>query len=412
MLLIIEPVTALSLHISPDEVYWGNLSGAMEAIDAGTTTILDHAHLNWTPQHSKHAVAGTISSGVRSIFAYTPTMLLESTMPSPVFVQNPMPDWVMDTMKTLSRTAPLNDAASRVKLGFGFDFWYLPKQMTIDIINAARSYGAEIVTSHAVKFGDRNADSVIKKVHDYDLLDERFVFSHGGGSTMEDVKMLTAANAFVSTTPNTEQAMAVGPSICFRDDLPGSDAICSLGIDCHSATSGSIVNEMRTALQSARGIDSTLKIKQGITLPEKVHHTTNEAYNLGTIQGARALNMENDIGSISVGKKADLVIFDALSPAMVAAAQVDPVTAIVLHSNVGDIESVLVDGEFRKKNYKLLDAKAVSYQDSGAIQETGDTISWSEVAKKVVESQTRLLPLMPGLGLDGLDKSFRQMLSH
>lgn len=51
-------------------------------------------------------------------------------------------------------------------------------------------------------------------------------------------------------------------------------------------------------------------------MPKNTYHATHEAYNLGTVRGARALNMEADVGSISVGKKADLVEFDTLSPAM------------------------------------------------------------------------------------------------
>lgn len=39
--------------LGPKDVFWGNLSGCLEAIDAGTTTALDFAHLNWTEKHCK-----------------------------------------------------------------------------------------------------------------------------------------------------------------------------------------------------------------------------------------------------------------------------------------------------------------------------------------------------------------------
>jgi hypothetical protein len=65
-------------------MFWANLAGIMESIDAGTTTALDHAHMNWSKDFSqrktmltmakklkmdfegRYAIAGIISSGIRS----------------------------------------------------------------------------------------------------------------------------------------------------------------------------------------------------------------------------------------------------------------------------------------------------------------------------------------------------------
>ena len=64
--------------------------------------------------------------------------------------------------------------------------------------------------------------------------------------------------------------------------------------------------------------------------------------------------MEEDLGSLAVGKIADLVVFDGDSPSMICASEQDPVAAIVLHSSVRDIDMVIVDGQIRKQNSKLL----------------------------------------------------------
>lgn len=45
--------TIASKYFTAEDGFWGNLAGCMEAIDAGTTTVLDHAHLNWSRDHSK-----------------------------------------------------------------------------------------------------------------------------------------------------------------------------------------------------------------------------------------------------------------------------------------------------------------------------------------------------------------------
>lgn len=391
-------------------MFWGTLAGCMEAIDAGTTTALDHAHLNWTNQHSKPAIAATLTSGMRSVFAYTPTMLMDSASPI-AFAQNLLPSWVLETLESLAKTSALSDPNCRVKLGFAFDFWFLPKEAVRGIFARVSAAGISHFTAHAVRWNGDKSHSLIQQVHEYGLLDERMVFSHAGGAKQDDIDLLKESGAFVATTPNTEAAMTVGPAICFRDDLQGSDSVCALGVDCHCATSSSMVNEMRLALQGARAGDS-VKHRNAGTIPSKVFHSTDEAFNLGTIQGARALNMESDVGSIAVGKKADLVIWDALSPAMLGAAQQDPVMAIVLHSAVGDVESVLVDGVFRKKDGKLVDVELTEWRQEGVFGETEQKVGWREVGKKVLETQKRAIEAMPELNVKDLERVLTDRFSH
>ncbi|MDQ2678826.1 MAG: amidohydrolase family protein [Actinomycetota bacterium] len=81
----------------------------------------------------------------------------------------------------------------------------------------------------------------------------------------------------------------------------------------------------------------------------RVHHqqatamSAREAWELGTIGGARALRMQDTIGSIEVGKRADLVLFDGRSPAL--ANVHDPYQAIVFVAGSREVAEVWVDGE-------------------------------------------------------------------
>lgn len=322
------------------------------------------------------------------------------------FDEELFPAWVMDELEGLSKTPALTNPSSLVKLGFGFDFWFLPKTFILGMFEKLRSWGINTVTSHNVRWTPKT-ESLVKKAHEYGLLDRRLIFSHAGGVDQEDIDLLIQSDSFVATTPNTEQAMSVGPPICFNKELVGGDKICALGIDCHCATSSSIVNEMRLALQSGRGIDSAEHRKNG-TMPYVSFHTSDEAFNLGTIQGARALNMEKDIGSIAVGKKADLVIFDTLTPAMLAAAQKAPVMAIVLHSSVADIVSVIVDGEFRKRDGKLLDVSPVDWKSKDILNKKGSSINWRDIGKELLAIQDRVNAALPRLNLVELEESFKQ----
>jgi len=154
----------------------------------------------------------------------------------------------------------------------------------------------------------------------------------------------------------------------------------SIGVDCHSATSGSLVSEMRLLLQSARGVHNS-QISDAGKLPWHVNKTVLEAFNLGTIAGARAIGEEATIGSLAEGKLADIVIFDALSPAMVCAAQQDPVAAVVLHSSPADINMVIVDGVIKKDNGKLKNIDVATAHAKWAGNRT--TLTWADVAKEL-----------------------------
>lgn len=54
----------------PEDAYIGNLVGALEAINAGVTTIVDHSHIMNSPDHSDEAVRGLKDAGIRGIFCY------------------------------------------------------------------------------------------------------------------------------------------------------------------------------------------------------------------------------------------------------------------------------------------------------------------------------------------------------
>ncbi|KAJ3490895.1 hypothetical protein NLG97_g5692 [Lecanicillium saksenae] len=398
---------ASGLAFTDRDMFWANLSGNMEAIDAGTTTTLDHAHMNWSNTHSRAAIAGTISSGIRSIFAYTPVSRVLATRPEVQFASEALPEWVMETFEDLAASKALTDSQARVQLGFGWDFYFLPADVTKNVFAKARAAGAKLITSHFIRHVlDLDGESLVSKLHSADLLGSDMLLSHAGGATPEDVELLRKANCFISATPNTEEAMQVGPTVPFRQNLPGVNALCSLGVDCHSATSSSLVNEMRLVLQMARGRDSEQHIRAGVR-PADVSRKAAEVFNMGTIQGARAMKMERDIGSIRVGKNADIVLFDALSPSMYCAAQQDPVLAIVLHSSIRDVDTVIVDRCIRKQHGKMLPVNVTEYEKTD-FGEIGCRVGWAEVAQHVMELQKRFVDKMDEYNLSELESAIRK----
>ncbi len=55
---------------TPEDVYAGNLAGALECLNAGITTLVDWSHINNTPEHPDAAIQGLAESGIRAQYAY------------------------------------------------------------------------------------------------------------------------------------------------------------------------------------------------------------------------------------------------------------------------------------------------------------------------------------------------------
>lgn len=353
--------------------------------------MVDHAHITTSPEHVKLAIAASASSGVRSVYCYTPIVRVKHFNPYTVH-PNPFENWVMETFHELADKGPFGDG--RVTLGFAFDLFFLPAEMVKGLFAQVKAKGVKTITCHGSSALGLPA---IQALNNLDLLDEHIIISHGGTIIRADAELLKAKGAHLSSTPSTELQCAMGRPYCFdasfvdggvSGDSIGLQDNSSLGIDCHSCTGGSIMTEARLGLQNARNHFSEFYMKQDKiprSLPSSL--SVEAAFNLATIKGAEAVRMEDQIGRIAEGYKADLVIFDALSPSMVGAAQHDPVAAVILHSSPADIETVIVDGIVRKRNWQLLPVKI---DEAAKTTVEHDTLEWSNIAKEIVASRARM----------------------
>ena len=168
--------------------------------------------------------------------------------------------------------------------------------------------------------------SVIYAHADYGLLGPDMFFSHVNQPYESDAVLLGQHGGSVSSSPVIELQMGHGLPIAFDTGLYPH---ASLGVDCHSNQAADVLQQMRFALQTERGIRNQRFLDQKKN-PQKLTATVDGALNLGTILGARAVGMEDKIGSLTVDRKADVVVFDMQSPATMCAAQQDAVAAIVI----------------------------------------------------------------------------------
>ncbi|KAJ5697091.1 hypothetical protein N7536_007503 [Penicillium majusculum] len=376
---------------SPEDAFWGELSGAMEAVDAGTTSVVDHSSLNLGIEYPPTLINALATSGLRAVYCQCVprTILGEDSLN---VTDDHAPESALRTWKELAEIAPFADG--RVHLGFAVDNLYLPTGQLQELYTELRSMDAKIITSHGAAgkaFG--NAPSAVQLLNNAGLLGPDILISHANFPKDGDAGLLATRGASVSSTPNTELQMGYPPVAL----LPEFRPLASLGVDCHSWGSGFIPGQMRLLLQHARTERSHRLEKEG-KWSRHVGPLVEEVFNLGTIGGARSMGMAGQIGQIKVGAKADLLIFDTKSPSMLAVAQEDPVSAIVLHSSERDVETVIVDGIVRKEGGTLLPVLIADVPASLPRSILArPQLEWIDVMNGVLDSRKRIKDKAQGI---------------
>jgi len=130
----------------PSDVQLGELSGALESIDAGTTTIVDHMHVAYSPAHINAALEGLIASGVRAIFCPTPTRRVKQWQPTFLMEEEQVPAWFLAAFENMIRQKQLGDG--RISPGLGFDSFELPQDEVEKIFFQVRQSNLQLITSH------------------------------------------------------------------------------------------------------------------------------------------------------------------------------------------------------------------------------------------------------------------------
>ncbi|KAK4170806.1 amidohydrolase family protein [Triangularia setosa] len=318
------------------DIYDSQLAGLYEALNAGVTTSLDHATHTWSKDAAEAGLQACIDSGARVFWGFTfanITGLITVEQLYPVF-------------RDMAAKAGLR--SSPTTLGIAYDGWGPnPNVGEINKIMAlAKELNVSVITTHSLQgpWGFSNSPEDIHALN-YLNISIPIVFSHASFLTPTGADLLRSTNQYISITPESEMH--------YGQTHPVSYSIqdqASLGIDTHITFSTDILTQARIWLQQAR-YERYLDLLEQDKLPGSNPMSVEQAFLLATRNGALALRRD-DLGGIFVGAKADLIIWDGTSPAMLG--WVDPVAAVILHASVGDIEAVLVDGKWTKRGGKLV----------------------------------------------------------
>ncbi|KAE8442526.1 hypothetical protein EG329_003241 [Mollisiaceae sp. DMI_Dod_QoI] len=374
------------LFYKPHDVYLAQLGAATEAIHCGVTTVLDHSHIQISEDHIQQCIKASIDSGIRSIYCFAPYGLPESVNPLK-FPEKPqeLHQQQLDLFYTLSEQSPLGNSKNdgRITLGLGYDgIEYRPVEDTKKVLDFAHG------RNYAITFHDahRHGMSAMKFLRANNLLSDTMVLSHFTFPSDGDFEAVKAHGVGISSTPESEMQMSHGWPEAFPAIRHGCKT--GLGVDSSAICSGDLFSAMRICLQMQRARDNH-ELASRDKIPKRLQATVDQVLYMATLGGAEAIHRESEIGSIEVGKRADIVLISTDSPCMVASG--NPAAALVLHASPSDVESVIINGELVKENGKLVrvdwpSLKRELEENMEELEERWKSVDWSRNTDELADA--------------------------
>ncbi|GIH20750.1 amidohydrolase family protein [Rugosimonospora africana] len=319
----------------PEDVYAGNRLAAIESIDAGVTTTVDWSHGLQTPQHADAALDALESVPGRFVLAYGNIQ------------QGP---WEWATSAGFRDFVERRVHAGDDMLGFqmAFDVTGDPAFPEKAAFEVARELGVP-VTTHAGVWGATNDDG-IRLMYDNGFMTPSTVYVHAATLTDDSYHRIAATGGSVSVSTESEQSAGQGYPPTWQ--LRHHDIPVSLSMDTSVWWSGDLFSAMRTTL----GADRSREHLEAHGRQETVTHCHLRAENVidwATRGGSRALGLDDAVGSLVPGKKADVVLIkNEHSPAMFPI--LNPYGHVAFQAQRGDVHSVVINGRLVKHEHRLV----------------------------------------------------------
>ena len=324
---------------TPDDMRVANRLGALEALNAGITTLYDWSHNNNSPDHADAAVDGLREAGIRAVFGY-------GNANREWFPPSDLPTDLADVARLRRGALHSDDALVTLALAVRG-----PQYTTLDLteqeFRAARDLGIRI-TMH-VGDGLWGMGRPVGQLHARGLLAADTTYVHCNTLADDENRLIADTGGTASIAPEVELNMGHGNlatmALLRHGCRPGIsiDVCCSVG--------GEMFTQMRMLMAATRGaVHAEAMAQHRFVDPLPV--STRDILDFATLQGARTCGLERITGSLTPGKQADIVLLDAEALNMFPIN--NPVGAVVNDAHVGNVDTVLVAGRVVKRHGALV----------------------------------------------------------
>ena len=320
----------------PQDIHAGNLLSAIEAIDAGVTTTVDWSHNLQTTEHAEAAVDALRAVPGRFVLAYG------NIQAAP---------WEWSATPEFRSFVGRHFGGGSDMLGFQIAFDVPPASPDFPekaAFEVARDLGVP-VTTHAGVW-KVTGDEGIRLMYENGFMTPATVYVHSATLSADSYHRIAATGGSVSLSTESEQSAGQGypPTWKLREHGIG----VSLSMDTSVWWSADLFSAMRATLSADR-------VREHLEAHSRDETVTNhklraeQVVDWATMGGARALGLDSVTGSLTPGKKADIVLIkNDASPAMFPL--LHPYGHVVFQAQRGDVHTVMVNGRVVKYDHALV----------------------------------------------------------
>lgn len=327
----LERTFAVDSRRTRKDVFAGSILGVLELIKSGTTSFVDMYY--WEDETAKAVMEG----GIRGFLGWA---VLDEEMSTQDGVPVKNAENFIREFRDRDRIYPL--PAVQGVYAASEETFLAARELAEKYGTIAHLHLSETrmeVYEHEKKTGMRPAEWL----DHIGFLYDHVVAAHSTWLTINEVRILAKNGVSVAHCPASNMKLATGgyaplPEM-FREGVN-----VSLATDgCASNNNMDMLEEMKicSLMHKAHRWDATVLDAQ-------------RTFDLATINGAKALHMENEIGSIEEGKKADIAILNGRSERMLPLSKATIISNIVYSAHAGDVLSTIVDGKLLMKEGRVL----------------------------------------------------------
>ncbi len=321
-----EHIWPVEANLNGDYCYAGALLGCLEMIKSGTTTFND---MYFFMDDVARAVE---DSGLRAKLSHGMIDLFDEEKRKNEF---------KESIRIIEKCH--NTADGRIKVDFGPHSPYTcSPELLEEVREKANKYGVNIHIH--VSETKNEVDQVIQAqgkrpfeyLHDIGFLGEDVLAAHAVWLSDYEKEIIKENDVKISHNPASNMKLASGISPV--NELINNGICVSLGTDGAASNNNlDMIEELKIAslLQKVNTLDTTAL-------------NASKVFKMATFYGARALGLEDEIGSIELGKKADLVLLDRNSEHFTPYRH--PISHLVYAANGSDVNTVIVNGEILMKD--------------------------------------------------------------